>query len=307
MKLLVPFPIGDRFKEIGTKVLGKDNVIWYPDSGEADALLIRDNDYPKDKNFKFIQTVSAGTDHIDINKIPANTLVASNAGAYSISVAEHAFALLLERTKRISIFENETKNGIYRPHSTKLLYGRTVGIIGYGGIGSRVAYIAKALGMKVVTVGRGHRDQNSDEFLGLDKLDKLLVQSDFIVISIPLTIQTEDMLTERNLKLLKKDCIIVNVARPELVKKSDLLQFLDSHGDVTYMTDVWWNEPNLDDSNRKNILVTPHVAGGLSGEIMEVAYLRAFENIKRFMQGEIPLNLVRKDESLYLNRKKIGI
>jgi len=177
MKLLVPFPIEDRFKEIGTKVLGEGNVIWHPNTGEAKALLIRDNDYPKDKYFKFIQTISAGTDHIDFSKIPSNTLVASNAGAYSISVAEHTFALLLECTKRISAFENETKQGIYEPHSTKLLYGKTIGIIGYGGIGSRVASIAKTFGMKVVTVGRGHRDENSDEYLGLEELDKLMLQS----------------------------------------------------------------------------------------------------------------------------------
>ncbi len=307
MKLLVPFDLEEKYKKIGRDIIGEDNIIWFPESGKAEIVLARGNDFPREENFKLIQTISAGTDHIDIDSIPRNTLIASNAGAYSISVAEHALALLLERAKKISTFEEETRRGIFEPRTTKLLFGKTIGIIGYGGIGSRVAAIAKSFGMRVVAIGRGFRDSNLDEFLEIEKLDKLLEESDVILISIPLTSRTVGMIGERQLSLVKKDCVIINVARPEIVQKEDLLDFLKKNKMASYLTDVWWGEPRLDGSNLENIVVTPHIAGGLSGEVMEIAFRSAFENIKRYIDGKEPSNLVKREESLFFDRAKIGV
>lgn len=307
MRLLVSFDLEERYKTIGSEILGEENVIWYPEDGEAETVLIRGNDFPKERNFKFIQTVSAGTDHIDMSKIPLESLIASNAGAYAISVSEHAFALLLERAKGISTFEGETRRGNFNPKSTRLLFGKTLGIIGYGGIGSRSAAIAKSFGMRVISIGRGHMDGNTDEFTGMEGLNRLLMESDFIQISIPLTKKTWGIIGKEQLELVKKDCTIVNVARPEIVRKPDLLRFLDNNREVSYLTDVWWEEPKLEGSGRENVVITPHVAGGLSGEVMALSFKQAFENVKRFMDGKEPRNLVRREESLYLERKSIGI
>lgn len=307
MKLLVPFDLEEKYKNIGRDIIGEENIIWFPEDGKAEVVLVRGNDFPRDRNFKLIQTVSAGTDHIDTGSIPENTLIASNAGAYSISVAEHAFALLLERAKKISTFEQETKKGIFKPRTTNLLFGKTIGIVGYGGIGSRVAAIAKSFGMRVVAIGRGFRDTHLDEFLEIEKLDKLLEASDVILISIPLTNRTIGMIGEHQLNLVKKECVIINVARPEILIEEELLDFLKKNKMASYLTDVWWGEPRLDSSNLENIVVTPHVAGGLSGEVMELAFGSAFENIKRYMDGKEPRNLVKREESLFFDRVKIGI
>ncbi len=307
MKLFVPFELEEKYKKIGREIVGSENIIWFPDEGKAEIILIRGNDFPRDRKFKFIQTVSAGTDHIDFSNIPKETVIASNAGAYSISVAEHAFALILERSKRISIFEAETRNGIYNPSPTKLLYGKTLGIIGYGGIGSRAALLAKSFGMKVIAVGRGYRDENADEITGMDGLNLLLTESDFILISIPLTSSTMGLIGEEQLKKVKRNCTIVNVARPEIVRKEPLLKFVQKNSDASYLTDVWWGEPSLDDSENENIVITPHIAGGLSGEVMEFAFRHAFENVRRFMDGTKPNNIVKREEALYLDRAKIGI
>ena len=307
MKLLVPFRLDEKYRKLGIEILGKENIIWFPDTGDAEVILIKDNDFPRDRNFKFIQTISAGTDHIDMNGVPKGAIIASNATAYSISVGEHAFALLLERSKRISVFSDETKRGLYAPKSTKLLYGKTMGIIGYGGIGSRVASTAKSFGMKVIAVGRSYKDGNADKFLGMDQLDELLQESDFILISIPLTSKTTGLIGESQLKSVKRDCTIINVARPEIVRKEDLLKFLEDNREASYLTDVWWGEPKLEDSNRENIVITPHIAGGLSGEVMEHAFRQAFENIKRFMEGQEPHNLVNREESIFVGRQKIGV
>ncbi|MCL5929880.1 MAG: hypothetical protein M1123_01165, partial [Candidatus Thermoplasmatota archaeon] len=204
MKLLVPFKLDEKYRKIGREIIGEENIIWFPETGDADVLLIRGNDFPRNRKFKFIQAVSAGTDHINLESIDLETIVASNAGAYSISVAEHAIALMLARSKDISNFEHETRNGIYKPRPTRLLNGRTLGIIGYGGIGSRTAEIAKTLGMRVVSIARGHKDEFSDEFLSLGELDVLLKEADYVLISIPLTNRTLGLIGKRELELLKK-------------------------------------------------------------------------------------------------------
>jgi len=307
MKTLVTFPVEDRYKRIGNEILGEENVIWHPQSGKAEIFLIKNEDFPRIQNPRFIQILTAGTDHIDLRKVPKDAIIASNAGGYSISVAEHCFALLLEHTKKIGKFKDETRQGIYRPEGTTMLYGRTLGIIGYGGIGSRVAMIGKSMGMKIIAIGRGHRDSNADLFISLDDLETLLREADFIVISLPLTKKTYGLIGKEQLDVVKKNCTIVNVGRAEVVRKGDMISFVDRNKEAAYLTDVWWNEPELKDSNRENVVITPHVAGGLSGEVMEMAYRNAFENIKRFIEGEKVHNIVNLEESIYVNREKIGV
>ncbi|MGC8574573.1 MAG: 2-hydroxyacid dehydrogenase [Thermoplasmata archaeon] len=307
MKVLVSFMVDAKIRKMGNDILGKGNVIWYPSVSPAEILLIRDNNFPYDENVKFIQTITAGIDHIDISSLKEGTIVASNAGAYSISVAEHAFALLMERAKKICIKRDETLKGIFNPESTQLLYGKTIGIIGYGGIGSRVAEISKVMGMKVAAIGRGYRDKNVDIFLSLDKLNDIFKISDFIVISIPLTKLTHELITKDQLSLMKKNAIIVNVARAEIVKREDMLNHLNNNPDFSYLTDVWWDEPNLKDTDFSNLVVTPHIAGGRSGEIMEFAFKQAFQNIKNFMENKEVKNVVKNDENIVISRKSLGV
>ncbi len=307
MKVLVTFLVDARIRKLGNEILGKENVMWYPSVAPAEILLIRDNNFPYDENVKFIQTITAGVDHIDLTSLKEGTIIASNAGAYSISVAEHAFALLLESAKKIIAKRDETVKGIFNPESTQMLYGKTIGIIGYGGIGSRVAEISKVFGMKVAAIGRSHRDKNVDIFLGLDGINEIFKISDFIVISIPLTKLTNELITYDQLSLMRKDGIIVNVARAEIVKREDMLAHLKNNPDFSYASDVWWDEPNLKDTDLPNLVITPHIAGGRSGEIMEIAYREAFNNIRNFMENKEVKNIVKREENITISRQSLGV
>ena len=169
MKVRVTFPVIDNYKKIGENIIGK-NIIWYPDEDEAEILLVNNDNFPRKNTIKMIQTITAGVDHIDLSTIPKETLVCSNAGAYSISVAEHTFALLLSAAKDIIKRDEEMKKGIFNSLPTRLLYGKTIGIIGYGGIGKRVAKIAKAFDMKVIAIGRNTPDSNVDEYYSLENI-----------------------------------------------------------------------------------------------------------------------------------------
>ncbi|MCG1666763.1 MAG: 2-hydroxyacid dehydrogenase [Thermoplasmata archaeon] len=306
MKVRVTFPVIDNYKKIGENIIGK-NIIWYPDEDEAEILLVNNDNFPRKNTIKMIQTITAGVDHIDLSTIPKETLVCSNAGAYSISVAEHTFALLLSAAKDIIKRDEEMKKGIFNSLPTRLLYGKTIGIIGYGGIGKRVAKIAKAFDMKVIAIGRNTPDSNVDEYYSLENIEKLVKASDFVLLSIPLTKFTENLINKKILEIMKKNAILINVARPEIVNKEDLFQILNERNDIMYLSDVWWNEPNVKDTNLKNTILTPHIAGGKSGEVMEIAFIQAFKNIKDFIDGKVPMNIVNREEYKKIERKNTGV
>ena len=106
---------------------------------------------------------------------------------------------------------------------------------------------------------------------------------------------------------MKKNAILINVARPEIVNKEDLFQILNERNDIMYLSDVWWNEPNVKDTNLKNTILTPHIAGGKSGEVMEIAFIQAFKNIKDFIDGKVPMNIVNREEYKKIERKNTGV
>ena len=100
MDIYINFPSDDNIKSIANSILSNYNIHWFPDYYDAEIQVIK-NQYIIGKNTKMIQTISAGVDSIDIKNIPQNVVVCSNAGAYSISVGEHVYALLLSCTKNI--------------------------------------------------------------------------------------------------------------------------------------------------------------------------------------------------------------
>ncbi|WP_241761800.1 2-hydroxyacid dehydrogenase [Thermoplasma acidophilum] len=303
MDVYVNFPADGHVREIAKTVLDGFDLHWYPDYYDAEAQVIKDR-YVLGKRTKMIQAISAGVDHIDVNGIPENVVLCSNAGAYSISVAEHAFALLLAHAKNILENNELMKAGIFRQSPTTLLYGKALGILGYGGIGRRVAHLAKAFGMRVIAYTRSSVDQNVDVIS--ESPADLFRQSDFVLIAIPLTDKTRGMVNSRLLANARKNLTIVNVARADVVSKPDMIGFLKERSDVWYLSDVWWNEPEITETNLRNAILSPHVAGGMSGEIMDIAIQLAFENVRNFFEGH-PRNVVRKEEYRVRSERFLGI
>ncbi len=246
------------------------------------------------KKTVFMQSLSAGVNHIDFSKIDEKIVICSNANAYSIPVAEHVFALILSHLKKICKFDNEIKNNIYKRESTGALYGMSVGILGYGGIGSEVAKLAKAFNMKTYGFGRTIKKDNNLDYFTEDP-DYIYKNSDIIVITLPLNKYTVNFINKNSLNKIKGNTI-VNVGRAEIVNHDDMLNYLNQNKNKFFLTDVWWNEPEIIDKIPDNVTITPHIAG-VANNYMEIPLIRAFNNVKNYLNGK-PENIVNRNDYL---------
>ena len=289
MKLAILHKVSEDIARQCSAITGLEVVL--NDPKDAEIQLAFRNFFPN-PSLTMIQTISAGVDHVKFSEIPEEVTICSNAGAFSDPVAEHAFAMLLAHAKKICKFESETRAGIYRKDSVISLSGKTLGILGHGGIGRSSAKIAKAFGMRVLAYTRSpSHDQNVDEFV--NSADAIFSSSDVVLIALPLTAKTVNIV---NRKLLDQfhGYAIINVARANVVSENDMKSFLSANPDKYYLSDVWWNEPKVVFPLPENAFLTPHV-GGISKELEDYAVLRACENIKRYLDGH-PENVVNRNE-----------
>ncbi len=172
---------------------------------------------------KAIVTRSTGTDHIDQEYCQQNNIVVLNVPHYGVnSVAEHTFALILALSRNIIQSVEATKKGLF---STRGLTGfdlnrKTLGIIGLGNIGTKVAKIAKAFGMNILVYTRTIKNVSGVKFV---TLNELLSNSDIITIHAPLTAETKHLIHKNNIKLVKKGAFLVNTARGQIVETEALV------------------------------------------------------------------------------------
>ncbi len=250
---------------------------------------------PYMKNLKVVQTFSAGVDDFPFQLLPKGVKLFSNAGAYSTSVAEHAFALILHLAKAVNV--RERVEPIY-------LKGKTILILGGGGIGSEVARIAKyGFGMKVIGVSRSFKcPELFDERYGIEALDELLPKADVIVDALPLNKETKGILNYERFMRLKRGAIVVNVGRGETVDEEGVKRALKERRDIKFGTDVFWRRNGKEDFNSElwdypNFAGTLHIAGGYgSREVLEEAMIRACENLVSYLKRGKAENEVRIED-----------
>ncbi|WP_069806937.1 2-hydroxyacid dehydrogenase [Vulcanisaeta thermophila] len=258
------------------------------------------------ESLELIQTFSAGVDHLPFNVIPSNVRIHSNAGAYSVPVAEHAWALIMALAKglhRITLDAREYLNGEFT--SPRRISGATLLVLGTGGIGGEVARIGKvAFNTYNIGINRsGHPAPYFDETYPMESLTQVIPRADIVVLALPLNKYTRGLVTERELRLLKRNAIMVNVGRGDVVREEDLYRVLRERRDVRFGTDVWWVHgdreeipPRIPLTELPNFLGTPHVAGGAQRDVAEYAMVRAVENVVRYLRGEEPLNRVDRSD-----------
>lgn len=237
------------------------------------------------RNLKVIGTASVGTDHIDVEYAESRggIKVVSAAGASTYSVAEFTFGLLLMMVKRIPENMDRVRGGgewggsLLTPGIE--LFGKTLGVIGFGRIGSYVASIANAFRMRVLGYDPFVDRERFIEVnaVRVESLDDLLRQSDFITIHTSLTRESKGLIGRREVGLMRDGVFIVNTARGgEVVDENAILEGLRSGKIAGYATDVLTGEPPTEESSPllrafkrrevTNLFVTSHIAGGVTRE-----------------------------------------
>jgi glycerate dehydrogenase len=268
-------------------------------------------------NLRFVQSILAGVNHIPFSQLDNRVIVSSNAGAYSDEVAEYAWSLLLSAAKRVVDFHNAIKTDQWSLRRTlggkevTILQNRTIGILGYGGIGSVVARIAKGFGMKIHAFSRHPvPEKGVRSFQGHKGLLRVLAESDAVVISLPLTQHTNKIIDASKLATMKKDAVLVNIARGELVDETAVFDHLKANPDFRYATDVWWYREGRESLKTSqpffdlpNFIGTPHVSGP-SGLATGKPVKFAVRNVIRYLRGIKPNNVVDRAEYLVTDRQE---
>ena len=243
---------------------------------------------------KFISLLTVGFNWVDIEVAKKLNIPISNAkGANSESVAEHIWGMILDLSKRISEFDRDIRNNgsfefsKYKGHE---VYGKTLGLIGIGDIGLKVARIARGFNIRVFGINKSGK---SVEWVELVDMNTLLAQSDIVNISIPLDDTTRNLISKTQINIMKDGALLINCAREEIVDKSAVIEAiktkkLSGYGvDTNILVPLSKNDEYLQYSN---ILVNVHNAFN-TVESDEKCYGLAVENIKKFIEDN-PQNLI---------------
>jgi phosphoglycerate dehydrogenase-like enzyme len=274
--------------------------------GDVEVLILRESSlvgpalFEEFPNLKVLQSMSAGVDFINISSIPKNVVLCSNAGAYKEPIAEHVFAMILFFAKHLDRNHQRLKKGIFdNSADATFLAGKTIGVIGAGGIGSSVARVAKALNMRTIGLNTsGRRVPSFDAVWKMDRIEDLLKEANFVVISLPLNINTRNLIDAEKLGMMKDDATLVNVARGPIISQPDLYSHLKTHPNFRAGIDVWWVYPEKGEKfsldfqffDLPNFLASPHVADGVP-EASSEGQRHALENVLRYLSGK-PLERV---------------
>jgi phosphoglycerate dehydrogenase-like enzyme/ribonuclease HI len=268
------------------------------------------------KNLKLFQIPFAGVDKVNLEifkKFPK--IMICNTHGNNHAVSEHAICLLLALAKNLVNNDRDLRKGKWHGFVTKettiQLHGKNLGIIGLGSIGLEIAKKALSFGMNIYAIKRSfQKGEKLDKKYGLtflgdhEQLEYVIEKSDFIIIAVPLTAKTENMINGNILKLMKGK-FIINIGRGNVINEKALYQNLKNGNLAGAAIDTWYQYPNK--SHREvipskypfhelsNIIMTPHNAG-YSDRAIEENILSVYKNIVRVFYGEEPKNKVNISE-----------
>lgn len=267
------------------------------------AVRFSPEDFAVAKQLKWLQLSSAGATHVLFPEmVESDVIVTNSRGLYGVPIAEHVIGMMIMLARKLHEAYRYQLEGKWprkemfaRYPSFSELYGRTAGIIGLGDIGLAVAERAKALGMHVIATKRTVTacPPYIDELLGTDGLPQLLRTSDFVVIAAPLTPETQGLIGEEELRLMKPTAYLFNVGRGAIIQEAVLIRALKEEWIAGAGLDVTEVEPLSLESELlqlPNVILTPHYSG-LRSCYWEHALAIFKPNLVKFLCGE-PLDKV---------------
>lgn len=248
------------------------------------------------KSLKLICEAATGYDNIDIGYCKDNSIAVCNVPGYSVySVSQVTVSMVLALVNKLNEYTSYTRDGIYTNGKSaniltpvyNELFGKVWGVIGYGGIGSRVGEIAKALGCEVIAYKRTPVDG-----VKCVDIDTLIEKSDIISVHIPLSEDTKELINKERISKMKKNVIFVNTARGAVTDEKSLCEALKNGKMGGLGTDVYSIEPFGTESpfyeikDYPNVILTPHMAWGAK-EARERCFSEMLKNMEAFYSGNI--------------------
>lgn len=253
---------------------------------------------------KFIGVLATGYNIINTDVAKKNGVIVSNVPGYgTASVVQLTFALLLELTQHVKHHSDAVREGkwaksidwCFWDYPLVELEGKTVGIIGFGSIGEKVADIATAFGMNVIGSKRHRTDQSHRKNFKWAEIPELLAESDVVSIHTPLVPETQGLINKENLALMKPSAFLLNTSRGPIIVDQDLADALNNGVIAGAGIDVLSKEPpNADNPlfTAKNCLITPHIAWATLEARTRLMAITV-DNLAAFMDGK-PVNVVNK-------------
>lgn len=239
--------------------------------------------YPK---LKIVLLPSAGYDKADLNYLKKREIILTNArGVYDIQIAEDVISKIMYFNRDIKQYQTQMNHHIWEAdHHFHELYQKTVGIIGTGSIGMRIAQVLRGFNTRVIGFKRTKDDvPYFDHIYTEDEgFNDLLKQSDYVILAVPLTDETTHIIDENALRNMKKDALLINIARGKIVDEKALIKALNSDWIRGAALDVTETEPLPENHplwQAKNIFITPHIAG-----TSPMANLRVNERLKQIIE-----------------------
>jgi phosphoglycerate dehydrogenase-like enzyme len=264
-------------------------------------VKMHDSFYRAAPKLKLVQLLSAGYDAVDIEAARrAKVPVSNNGGANAISVSEHAIMLMLTVARKVVWQHANVAGGRWRGNGPAPrmyeLYDKTLGIVGLGTIGKKVARLAKAFGMRVQYYDIARLSEDAEDALGVKfrLLRELLRTSDFVSLNVPLNDSTRHMIGAGELALMKPTAILVNTCRGPVIDEPALVRALGDGKLFGAGLDVFDQEPTPPDNpllKLDNVVLTAHFAGP-TWDNHVARFRNAFDNVQRVARGEPALWVV---------------
>lgn len=266
---------------------------------EYEALIVRSqtkvtkNIIDAGNKLKIIGRAGVGVDNIDVDAATQKGVIVVNApDGNTIAASEHTIALMLSVARNIAEASTSSKSGKWeRDKFTGIeLYGKTLGIMGLGRIGSHVAKIASAMGMKLI-IFDPYTSKEIAEKIGAEyetNLDSFLSKCDFLTIHVPKTKETSNLINKENIAKMKRGVRIINCARGGIINEEDLKEALENGSIAGAGIDVYENEPHIETSplihSKGNITLTPHLGASTTEAQINVA-INVAAQIKEVLSG----------------------
>jgi len=250
---------------------------------------------------KWVQTMSAGVDRFAKTDIWDSPVILTGvSGIHTTPIGEFALLFMLMFAKGAPQCFRMKQDRDWIRYTPTVLRGKTVGIVGLGNIGREIARLSKAFGMRTIatrrTVKQPTRGRYVDLLLPVEQQNRLLAESDYVVVATPLTPDTRGLIGEKELRAMKPSACIINIARGGIIDEEALVRALEEKRIAGAGLDVVDTEPLPPDSplwDFDNVILSPHVSGGMEDYMARATDIFC-ENIKRYQEGKRLLNVVDK-------------